>query len=304
VVFLERLRAARRRNASLLCLGLDPLPERLPSGLDGDVADAVLAFNRAIVEATADLVCAYKPNAAFYEALGPRGWWALHETVRAVPRDVPVVVDAKRGDIGPSAERYAAAVFDKMGAAACTVSPYMGWDSVEPFTRGERFAFVLCHTSNPGAAEFQELEVVAEGRSMPLYEAVARRAAQWERAAQCGLVAGATYPATLARIAACAPELTLLVPGLGTQGGEARAVLGALGPGARQRVLLNVSRQILYADRAPGESFAAASRRAALTWRATLAAAGESAMDEESQGQEQEQRQEGPRQEQGHHAGR
>ena len=163
--FLESVAAARQRNDSVLCIGLDPLPELLPAGSGRDAAEAVLAFNRAIIDATTDLVGAYKPNLAFYEALGPRGWWVLHETIRSIPRDIPVIADAKRGDIGSSAERYAAALFDELGCAACTVSPYMGADSVAPFTTGERFAFVLCHTSNPGAAEFQELEVSEDGRT-------------------------------------------------------------------------------------------------------------------------------------------
>ncbi len=198
--FLDLLDAARLRNKSLLCAGLDPDPERLPQGLGDDPVAAVVAFNRSVIEATADLVCAYKPNLAFYEALGPRGWWALAETVRAVPRDIPVIADAKRGDIGSTAERYATAIFDELGCAACTVSPYMGADSIEPFTRDGRFAFVLCHTSNPGASDFQDILVAHEGHMKPLYQVVAQWVARWEHAPQCGLVAGATFPGALTSI--------------------------------------------------------------------------------------------------------
>lgn len=268
--FLDALDAARQRNNSLLCIGLDPLPQRIPQILGDDVPAAVVAFNRAIIAATSDLVCAYKPNTAFYEALGPRGWWALAETVRAVPLDVPVIVDGKRGDIGSTAEQYASAMFDELGAGACTVSPYMGEDSVAPFTREGRFAFVLCHTSNPGAAEFQELEVVHEGRMMPLYEAVARRVSGWSAATRCGLVVGATYPETLARVVAAAPTLPLLIPGLGTQSGDLEAVLAAL---AGRRAVVNVARQVTYAS-TEGSDFAEAARRAAEGWRDRLNGAG------------------------------
>ncbi|GAC1398159.1 MAG: orotidine-5'-phosphate decarboxylase [Chloroflexota bacterium] len=267
--FLESVAAARQRNDSALCIGLDPLPELLPVGPGRDAAEAVLAFNRAIVEATSDLVCAYKPNLAFYEALGPRGWWVLRETIRSIPRDIPGSADAKRGDIGSSAERYAAALFDELGCAACTVSPYMGQDSVAPFTAGDRFAFVLCHTSNPGAGAFQELEVQVDGTSLPLYEVVAQRVAGWSPAGHYGLVAGATYPPALSRISAAAPDLMLLIPGLGTQGGEAGAALGALGPHARARAVVTVSRHICYAP-APDGDTGAAVRRAAKDWRTRL----------------------------------
>ena len=169
--FREKLEAAWQRSGSLLCIGLDPEPALMP-------VDDIAAFNIAIIEATSDLVCAYKPNVAFYEALGPeRGYAELRKTLAAIPAHIVTLADAKRGDVTNTARAYAKAVFDELGFDACTVNPYVGFDSTEPwFERPDKGAFILCRTSNPGAADLQDLRVVAEGGSMPLYEAVAAKA--------------------------------------------------------------------------------------------------------------------------------
>ena len=259
--FVSRLRRAIRSRESLLCLGLDPDPERLPVG-------DVVAFNRAIVEATSDLVCAYKPNFAFYEQLGRAGWVALEATIAAIPLDVVVIGDAKRGDIGHTAAAYARACFERLGCHAVTVNPYLGHDSIEPFLAyGDRGVFLLCRTSNPGGADFQSLPVAEDGRQRPLYEIVAERAVRWNERGNLGLVVGATYPAELARVRAIAPDLPLLIPGVGAQGGDLAAVIERIG-GSQGPVTINVSRQILFAS--GGTDFAEAARRAAADLRQTM----------------------------------
>ncbi len=237
--FIDKLTAAMARNNSRLCVGLDPTLDALPVGVERTAA-GVLAFNRAIIEATADLACAYKPNLAFYEALGAEGWRVLEATIRAVPAGIPVIADAKRGDIGSTAAAYAAALFDALGCDACTLSPYLGFDAVAPFVvRPGAFAFVLCRTSNPGAGELQDLDV----GGATLYEYVARMVRDWDRSDACGLVVGATDPAAAARVAAVAPDLWVLAPGLGAQGGDLAATANALGP-ATAHTLWSASRAI------------------------------------------------------------
>ena len=261
MVFVDRLRQAIRSRGSLLCLGLDPDPERLPVG-------DVVAFNRAIIEATSDLVCAYKPNFAFYEQLGRTGWSVLEATIAAIPADLVIIGDAKRGDIGHTAAAYARACFDHLGCHAVTVNPYLGRDSIEPFLAyRERGVFLLCRTSNPGGADFQSLPVAQEGGQRPLYEVVAQRAVTWNEHGNLGLVVGATYPAELARVRAIAPDLPLLIPGIGAQGGDLAAVIERIGAGSGL-VTVNVSRQILFASAGP--DFAAAGRRAAEAIRGTM----------------------------------
>ncbi len=241
--FLERLRSASRARNSLLCLGLDPDPSLMPSP---DVA----SFNRAIIEATADLVCAYKPNLAFYEALGWDGYQALLDTLRAIPEDIPVIGDAKRGDVGHTARAYARALFEVYGFDAVTVSPYLGFDSLEPFiSYVDKGVFVLCKTSNPGSQDFQALPVGPEG--VPLYEIVARRAQDWNAEGNIGLVVGATFPQELRRVREICPEMPLLIPGIGAQGGDlAWAVREGL-DGQGEGAIISVSRQVLYASRGP-----------------------------------------------------
>jgi orotidine-5'-phosphate decarboxylase len=239
-------------NRSHLCVGLDPAIERIP-GHD------VTAWARAIVQATADLVCCYKPNSAFFEALGPDGWQILRETIALVPPEIPVLLDAKRGDIGNTAAAYATAVFDVLGAGAVTVSPYLGRDSLEPFvSRRDRGVFVLCRTTNAGAADLQDLLINDGGVERRLYEVIARRCREWNEGGNVGLVAGATYPDELARIRAICPDQLLLVPGVGTQGGDLEAAVTAARDQQAGGFLVNVSRQIIYAS--SGSGFAAAAR--------------------------------------------
>ncbi len=241
---MERLQTAARKNNSLLCVGLDPRPDRIPA--QHQLADdPVLAFNRAIIEATADRVCAYKPNFAFYEAMGPAGLETLRQTIRAVPPEIPVILDAKRNDIGSTAQAYAQAAFEVWGAGAVTVNPYLGGDSLTPFLAYEdRGVFLLCHTSNAGATDLQTLWT--EGR--PLYEAVAELATRWNRAGNLGLVVGATFPDALRRVRAIAPTMPILLPGIGAQGGDLTDALAAGLTADGDGLIVNASRSVIFAD--------------------------------------------------------
>jgi orotidine-5'-phosphate decarboxylase len=257
VTFREKLEAAWERSGSLLCIGLDPDPELM-------AIDDVAAFNVAIIEATSDLVCAYKPNVAFYEALGPeRGYAALRKTLAAIPEHVIKLADAKRGDVTNTARAYAKAIFDELGFDACTVNPYVGYDSTEPWIeRPEKAAIILCRTSNPGAADLQDLQVQTEGGTRPLYEMVAERAKSWDRHGNVGLVVGATYPDEMRRLRALCPNMPILVPGIGAQAGALEESVRA-GVDARGRgLLISASRAVTYASK--GSDFAAAARREAL----------------------------------------
>lgn len=260
--FSRRLEAAQRACRSVLCVGLDPDPDRLPAPFRNvPLPEAIGRFTAAIIDATAGLAAAYKLNLAFFEILGAEGWRVLERTLARIPDDVLTIADAKRGDIGNSARFYARALFEELPFDAVTVAPYMGEDSVAPFLEHPgRAAFVLARTSNPGAADFQELEVDGER----LYERVARSVAAWgnRAAGEAGLVVGATDVEPLARLRKLCPTLPFLIPGVGTQGGDARAVLDAAQTAAGA-VLVNSSRQILYAS--DGSDFeAAAAREAAL----------------------------------------
>ena len=258
--FIAKLDGAVARNRSLLCAGLDPDPAQLP---DVDVA----AFLRSVVEATADLVCCYKPNVAFFEALGRDGYAVLARTLEAIPPDIPVIADAKRGDIGNTASAYARALFDVWGFDAITVNPYGGADSLEPFiSRADRGVFVWCRSSNPGARDLQDLSVSdGGGPERPLYEVVAERARDWNVHGNVGLVAAATYPAEIARLRVLCPTMPFLVPGVGAQGGETAAAVRAARDARGAGFIVNVSRQILYASRGP--DFAEAGRAVAARMR-------------------------------------
>lgn len=264
--YFHRLADAVQRNNSRLCVGLDPDPALMA------VPD-VVEFNRAIIEATADIVCAYKPNLAFYEAMGRAGLDALVATLEIIPPELPVIADAKRGDIGNSSASYARAIFERLGFDAVTVSPYLGRDSIQPFLEyDDRGVYVLCRTSNPSAGDFQDLEVVRAGEREPLYQAVARAASGW--GANVGLVVGATFPAEAHRVREICPQTPFLVPGVGTQGGALpSAVRAVAGPGD---FIVNVSRQVLYTSRDP-EGYPEVARRVAIAYRdeinACLAAA-------------------------------
>ena len=278
--FTAQLLAAERRHDSMLCVGLDPEPARFPGAWKGD-ASRIYDFCAAIVEATADLVIAFKPQIAYFAAHGAEGQLErLMRHIRDRAPDVPVILDAKRGDIGSTAEQYAREAFERYGADAVTLSPFMGLDSLEPFTRhAGKGVIVLCRTSNPGGDDLQSL--VLEGGER-LYERIARLAAgPWSARGELGLVVGATYPRELERVRALAPTLPLLIPGVGAQGGDAAATVRAAWRGrldGRGRLLettapivVNSSRAVLYA--ADGVDFAAAAREAAQRTRDALNAA-------------------------------
>lgn len=258
--FVERLNAASVSSQSLVCVGLDPDPDLMAIG---DVAE----FNARIVDATRDLVCAYKPNFPFYEALGIPGLVALERTVahiREVAPEVVLIADCKRGDIGSTNKMYARALFDTWGFDAATVNAWGGGDSVEPYLEySDRGVIVWCRSSNPGAAEFQDVPVDYKGTSIPLFEWMAIKSSEWNQASSnVGLVAGATYPAELAVVRNRCPGMPILVPGIGSQGGDLGASLAHGLDVASPNVLISSSRGITYASREPG-SFESAARLAA-----------------------------------------
>jgi orotidine-5'-phosphate decarboxylase len=257
--FFSDLENTSIRNNSLLCVGLDPDIAQMP-----DIG--ILNFNKAIIEATSDLVCCYKLNFAFYEAAGAEGWQILHDTLREIPGDIPAIADAKRADIGNTAKAYARAIFDGLGFSAATVNPYLGYDSLEPFINSPaRGIFVLCRTSNPGSADFQELQVQFECELMPLYQAVAAKTSRWNRLGNLGLVVGATYPDELKTIRRRYPDVTLLIPGVGAQGADLeKAVRGSINDKGAG-IIINASRQVLYAS--VGQDFAQAARQSAMKLR-------------------------------------
>ena len=258
--FLEKLSKASKKNRSLLCVGLDPDPALMPEEV------GVFEFNKAIIDATAELVCAYKPNIAFYEALGNEGLDALKRTRDYIPGDIPVIVDAKRGDIGNTARAYARSLFDYFNFDATTVSPYLGFDSLEPFIQyRDCGVLVLCRTSNAGAVDFQSLSFETDGGRKMLFEIVAEKVNEWNTRGNLGLVVGATYPEELKLMRQRYPDMPLLIPGVGTQGGELSKVVRYGVDAGRQRTIINSSRQILYASK--GKDFAEAAGQAASVLR-------------------------------------
>ena len=265
--FAARLQRAQTASRGLLCVGLDPDPAKIPADLAG-APQPLLAFNRRIVDATADVAAAYKPQIAFYSALGAEE--ELAASIRYIRERAPhalVILDAKRNDIGNTAAAYAREAFDRYGADAVTVNPYMGADSIEPFlARPERGAIVLCRTSNPGARDFQDLRI----DGVPLYRVIAARAAgAWNGRRNLMLVVGATYPREMAELRAAHPEIPFLVPGIGAQGGDLDATLAAGLDPERAGLLINSSRGIIYA----GGGTAPAIRAAALELHGAIDAA-------------------------------
>jgi orotidine-5'-phosphate decarboxylase len=257
--FTEMLRERWRTADTLLCVGLDPDPTRFPAHLRA-ADDPIFEFCRAIVDATADLVCAFKPQIAYFAS--QRAEDQLESLIAHIRRQhpaVPVILDAKRGDIGSTAEHYAREAFERYGAHAVTLSPYMGFDSIEPYLAyADRGAFLLCRTSNAGGADLQMLDVGGER----LYEKLARLvASDWNSNGQLGLVVGATYPSELARVRALAGNLPLLVPGIGAQGGDIDASVRASQTATGDGVVINSSRAILYAGH--GDDFEAQARAVA-----------------------------------------
>jgi uridine monophosphate synthetase len=245
--FSEKLAQAAAANRSLLCVGLDPDPASFPAQFTaGDPGRALLDWGSRLIGQTADLVCCYKPNIAFYEQFGAAGWEALRQTIAAVPNGIPVLLDAKRGDIGSTATAYARAAFDVLGADAVTVSPYLGQDSIAPFLAYPgKAVFVLCYTSNPSAAAIQEF-----GQEQRLFEHIVRQAMTWGEPGQIGLVVGATQPHALARVRAllAGRPCWLLAPGVGAQGGDLKAALAAGLEADGSGLLIPVSRHVIYAD--------------------------------------------------------
>lgn len=272
MTFLDMLQAAQQRNDSMLCVGLDPEPTRFPAGMRDD-AGRIFDFCARIVDATGDLAIAFKPQIAYFAA--HRAEQQLEDLIRHMRASfphVPVILDAKRGDIGSTAEQYAREAFDRYGADAVTLSPFMGFDSVQPYLKYEgKGAFLLCRTSNPGGDDLQNQRLASvEGQPL-LYEHVAKLAqGPWNVNGQLGLVVGATYPAEIERVRALAPTLPLLIPGVGAQGGDAVATVKA-GWRADAPIVVNSSRSILYAS--SGSDFAEAARREAQRTRALLASA-------------------------------
>lgn len=259
--FTQRLCRIQRKNRSLLCIGLDTDINRIPEFLFA-YGDPVYEFNRRIIDATKDLVCAYKINLAFYESTGEHGWYTIHQTLARIPEEIVTIGDAKRGDIGNSSELYAKLIVDDYEFAACTVNPYMGEDSVRPFMKNSRQgAFVLALTSNPGARDFQYLK--AGGR--PLYEHVVAKVKRWNRKKNCGLVVGATRPGELRRIRKLAPDLPLLIPGVGAQGGDLKLAVRYGCDRNGELAVINASRSVIYAS--GGAGFAEAARVAASALR-------------------------------------
>jgi orotidine-5'-phosphate decarboxylase len=272
MTFLQKLRDAQQRNGSMLCVGLDPEPARFPAGLRGDAA-RIYDFCARIVDATADLAIAFKPQIAYFAAHRAEDQLEkLMAHMRAQAPHVPVILDAKRGDIGSTAEQYAREAFERYGADAVTLSPFMGFDSVQPYLKFEgKGAFLLCRTSNPGGDDLQNQRLASVPGEPLLYEHVARLAqGPWNTNGQLGLVVGATYPAEIERVRAIAPALPLLIPGVGAQGGDAVATVKA-GWRPDAPIVVNSSRAILYAS--AGEDFAEAARRVAVATRDQLEAA-------------------------------
>lgn len=276
--FTQALRAAEARHRSMLCMGLDPEPSKFPAGWKGD-ASHIFDFCAAIVDATKDLVIAYKPQIAYFAAHRAEDQLQqLCAHIRQVAPEVPVILDAKRGDIGSTAEQYAIEAFERYGADAVTLSPFMGWDSVAPYLQHHgKGAFLLCRTSNPGGDDLQNQRLASvEGQPL-LYEHVARLAqGPWNLNGQLGLVVGATYPAEIERVRELAPTLPLLIPGVGAQGGDAVATVKAgwranADGSSAGSVIVNSSRAVLYAS--SGEDHAAAARQVAMQTRDTLEAA-------------------------------
>jgi orotidine-5'-phosphate decarboxylase len=258
--FIEKLEKITLKNHSLVCVGLDPDPERMPKNI------TLSDFNREIIKATSDLVCAYKPNLAFYETLGKEGMTALENTLKYIPVDIPVIADAKRGDIGNTSKAYARALFDLLGFDAATINPYLGFDAIEPFIQyHEKGIIILCRTSNSGAKDFQSLKCETPQGIRLLYEIVATKAQEWNIHGNIGLVVGATFPEELKTIRKQHPDMPFLIPGIGAQGGDvATTVKYGVSPQG-DKAIINSSRQILYAS--GGQDFAKAARKATISLR-------------------------------------
>jgi orotidine-5'-phosphate decarboxylase len=261
VNFTDKLAAATQRHDSLLCVGLDPDITRFPAQLQGKDG-SIFEFCKAIIDATASVACAFKPQIAYFAALAAEDQLqGVCDYLKQRYPDIPIVLDAKRGDIGATAEQYAREAFERYRADAVTVNPYMGFDSIAPYLEWtDRGVIVLCRTSNPGGSDLQFLQV--DGK--PLYQYVAQLVSdQWNRHGQCGLVVGATFPEELAQVRAMVGEMPLLVPGIGAQGGDIEATVKAGRTAQGSGMMINSSRAILYAKPEGSEEFTAAAARVA-----------------------------------------
>ena len=244
MVAVRNLQKIQQKNGSMICLGLDLDPKKMPSECTGSVK-GMFDFAHRIIDATADQVCAYKPNMAFYESLGADGWSLLKLIVERIPEEIPVILDGKRGDIGNTASHYAKCLFDVLNADWVTLSPYMGYDSMRPFLEHkDKGVFVLCLTSNSGAKDFQLLDV----NGKPFYAVVAEKVAYWNKDHNCGLVVGATHPEQLISLRDLAGDMPLLIPGVGAQGGSLEAAARNGTDNFRKPAVINVSRSVLYAS--------------------------------------------------------
>lgn len=262
--FIDKLLNAARKNNSLVCVGLDSDIEKIPQHLSHEFENqAVLEFNERIIDATKDLVCAYKSNIAFYELLGPEGAEILKKTRDYIPSDIPVIIDAKRGDVANTAKAYAKSLLKIYDFDAVTVNPYLGYDAVEPFLEyKEKGIFVLCRTSNPGSGDIQDLE--CNGR--PLYQTVAQKIKEWNDSENIGVVAGATFPEELKVIREIVGEgVPILIPGIGKQSGEIEKSVESGTNADGELAIINSSRGIIFAS--SGRDYARAAREATLALR-------------------------------------
>ena len=265
MTFIQKLSAAWTANNSLLCVGLDPDIKRFPDHLR-DQPDAVFSFCKAIIDATAPFACAFKPQIAYFAALRAEDQLeAICRYLREKYPQIPLILDAKRGDIGATAEQYAREAFERYNADAVTLNPYMGFDTIAPFLEWkDRGAIILCRTSNPGGSDLQFLMVGGREKPVPLYQHIARLVAEeWNTNGQCALVVGATFPQELAEVRSIVCDLPLLVPGIGAQGGDIQATVAAGKTANGTGMMINSSRAILYAKPQAGEDFAQAARRVA-----------------------------------------
>jgi orotidine-5'-phosphate decarboxylase len=261
MTFISKLKSIQKKNNSLLCIGLDTVVSQVPESLYR-WGDPQYEFNRRIIDATKDLVCAYKFNIAFYESVGEHGWYTVHQSLARIPEEIVTIGDGKRGDIASSAERQAMLLCEDWEFSATTVNPYMGKDSVAPFLRRkDQCAFVLAVTSNEGAKDFQYLPV----KGKPLYEQVVRKALSWNTKKNIGFVVGATKPAELKRIRSLAPTVPFLIPGIGAQKGSLEAAVRYGCTSEGDLAVINVGRSIIYAS--GGDDFAEKAREAALKVR-------------------------------------
>ncbi len=279
MTFIEKLQARWRASQSMLCVGIDPDPRKLPeclrSGAGTDQVQAIERFAIELMDATAEYVCAFKPQIAYFHAAGAeRALEAVCAHARQHHPGVVLILDAKRGDIGATAEQYAREAFERYQADAVTLSPFMGFDTLEPYLKyRDKGVIVLCRTSNPGGDDFQNLQVQGPNGTEKIFERIARLAASdWNTTGQMALVVGATYPAELARVRALAPQVPLLVPGIGAQGGEILATVRAGRDAQGHGMMISSSRAIIYAS--GGSDFAAAAGRAARDTRDAIRAAG------------------------------